>query len=165
MNSVMMMLLVIGIVFAAGYFVLRSNLVRKNGNRRYTKWRHNEIDTSDDQMVAVAALLMHYGVVQDHSYKPEKLREKVKSVEEIGAAFKSVDFDGYYDYDEETLKRLFNSGHPCAIRAAIGEGEQAYWLPVMYLDDDGGVVWNPYSQECFIAQFDDIKRICCFTIH
>ena len=59
---------------------------------------------------------------------------------------------------------MYDSGHPCAIRAVVREGEPDRWLPVLYLDDDGGVVWNPDSEERFIAQFYQIHEICCFSI-
>ena len=83
----------------------------------------------------------------------------------INAVDPDIQFDGYYEYQEETLKRLFYAGHPCAIRTVIKEGEQDRWLPVMYLDDDGGVIWNPYSGESFLAELYKIEEICCFTIN
>ena len=85
-------------------------------------------------------------------------------MEEIDAVDHEVQFGGFYEYQEETLKRLFYAGHPCAIRTVIKEGEQARWLPVMYLDDDGGVIWDPYSGERFLAELYQIREICCFTI-
>ena len=141
-HSVMLMLLIISLIFAAGYVIIRRHMVRPNGNRKFRKWKKTEIDAADSLTVAVAALLMHYGVVEDTSYTPKKLAEKLVSVEDINAVDPDIQFDGYYEYQEETLKRLFYAGHPCAIRTVIKEGEQDRWLPVMYLDDDGGVIWN-----------------------
>ena len=164
MHSVMLMLLIISLIFAAGYVIIRRHLVRANGNRKFLRWKKTEIDAADSLTVAVAALLMHYGVVEDTSYTPKKLAEKLTSVEEIDAVDHEVQFGGFYEYQEETLKKLFYAGHPCAIRTVIKEGEQDRWLPVMYLDDDGGVIWNPYSGERFLAELYQIREICCFTI-
>jgi len=163
-DSVMMMLLIISLIFAAGYVIIRRHLVRAGGNRKFLRWKKTEIDTADSLTVAVAALLMHYGVVEDTSYTPRKLAEKLVSVEDIDAVDPDIQFDGFYEYREETLKKLFYAGHPCAIRTVIKEGEQARWLPVMYLDDDGGVIWDPYSGERFLAELYQIREICCFTI-
>lgn len=165
MHSVMQMLFIISLIFAAGYVIARRHLVRSGGNRKFLRWKKTEIDAVDSLTVAVAALLMHYGVVEDTSYTPRKLAEKLVSVEDIDAVNNDIQFDGFYEYREETLKRLFYAGHPCAIRTVIKEGEQARWLPVMYLDDDGGVIWNPYSGESFLAELYKIEEICCFTIN
>ena len=81
------------------------------------------------------------------------------------AVYRDIQFGGFYEYQEETLRRLFYEGHPCAIRTVIKGGEQDRWLPVMYLDDDGGVIWNPYSGESFLAELYKIEEICCFTIN
>ncbi len=164
MHSVMLMLLIISLIFAAGYVIIRRHLVRANGNRKFLRWKKTEIDAADSLTVAVAALLMHYSVVEDTAYTPKKLAEKLTSVEEIDAVDHEVQFGGFYEYQEETLKKLFYAGHPCAIRTVIKEGEQDRWLPVMYLDDDGGVIWNPYSGESFLAELYQIREICCFTI-
>ena len=164
MLSVVLLLLIISIILAAGYFIIRRNLIRVNGNRAFMKWKRKEIESSDHLMVASAILFMHYGVIQDIFYKPKKLEEKISSVEDIGAANNKIQFEGFHDYSEETLKTLYDSGHPCAVRAVTREGEPDRWLPVLYLDDDGGVVWNPYSQERFISQFYQIREICSFTI-
>ena len=164
MHSVMLMLLIISLIFAAGYVIIRRHLVRANGNRKFLRWKKTEIDAADSLTVAVAALLMHYSVVEDTAYTPKKLAEKLTSVEEIDAVDHEVQFGGFYEYQEETLKKLFYAGHPCAIRTVIKEGEQDRWLPVMYLDDDGGVIWNPYSGERFLAELHKIEEICCFTI-
>lgn len=164
MHSVMLMLLVISLIYALEYIRIRRHLVRVSGNRSFLKWKKSEIDGADSLTVAVAALLMHYNLVQDASYTPGKLAEKLTSVEKINAVDPAVMFDGFYECQEETLQRLFYAGHPCAIRTVIKEGEQDRWLPVMYLDDDGGVVWNPYSGERFIAELYKIQEICCFTI-
>ena len=164
MHSVMLMLLIISLIFAAGYVIIRRHLVRANGNRKFLRWKKTEIDAADSLTVAVAALLMHYSVVEDTAYTPKKLAEKLTSVEEIDAVDHEVQFGGFYEYQEETLKKLFYAGHPCAIRTVIKEGEQDRWLPVMYLDDDGGVIWNPYSGERFLAELYQIREICCFTI-
>ena len=163
-DSVMLMLLIISLIFAAGYVIIRRHLVRASGNRKFLRWKKAHIDMADSLTVAVAALLMHYGVVEDTSYTPRKLAEKLVSVEDIDAVAPDIQFDGFYEYREETLKRLFYAGHPCAIRTVIKEGEQARWLPVMYLDDDGGVIWDPYSGERFLAELYQIREICCFTI-
>ena len=80
------------------------------------------------------------------------------------AVYRDIQFGGFYEYQEETLRRLFYEGHPCAIRTVIKGGEQDRWLPVMYLDDDGGVIWNPYSKERFLAELYQIREICCFNI-
>ena len=164
MHSVMLMLLIISLIFAAGYVIIRRHLVRANGNRKFLRWKKTEIDAADSLTVAVAALLMHYSVVEDTAYTPKKLAEKLTSVEEIDAVDHEVQFGGFYEYQEETLKKLFYAGHPCAIRTVIKEGEQDRWLPVMYLDDDGGVIWDPYSGERFLAELYQIREICCFTI-
>ena len=164
MFSVILLLLIISMILMAGYFLLRRNLVRVNGNRAFMKWKRKEIESSDDLMVASAILFMHYGVIQDVFYKPIKLEEKISSVEDISAANHRIQFEGFHDYTEETLKRLYDTGHPCAVRTMVREGEPERWLPVLYLDDDGGVVWNPYSEERFIAQFYQVHEICCFTI-
>ena len=163
-HSVMLMLLIISLIFAAGYVIIRRHMVRPNGNRKFRKWKKTEIDAADSLTVAVAALLMHYSVVEDTAYTPKKLAEKLTSVEEIDAVDHEVQFGGFYEYQEETLKKLFYAGHPCAIRTVIKEGEQDRWLPVMYLDDDGGVIWDPYSGERFLAELYQIREICCFTI-
>lgn len=164
MHSVMQMLFIISLIFAAGYVIARRHLVRAGGNRKFLRWKKTEIDAVDSLTVAVAALLMHYGVVEDTSYTPRKLAETIASVEDIDAVDPDIQFDGFYEYQEETLKRLFYAGHPCAIRTVIKEGEQARWLPVMYLDDDGGVIWDPYSGERFLTELHKIEEICCFTI-
>ena len=164
MHSVMLMLLIISLIFAAGYVIIRRHLVRANGNRKFLRWKKTEIDAADSLTVAVAALLMHYGVVEDTSYTPKKLAEKLTSVEDIDAVYRDIQFGGFYEYQEETLRRLFYEGHPCAIRTVIKGGEQDRWLPVMYLDDDGGVIWNPYSKERFLAELYQIREICCFNI-
>lgn len=163
-HSVMLMLLIISLIFAAGYVVIRRHLVRANGNHKFLRWKKTEIDAADSLTVAVAALLMHYGIVEDTSYTPEKLAEKLTSVEDIDAVDRDIQFSGFHAYQEETLRRLFYAGHPCAIRTVIKEGDQDHWLPVMYLDDDGGVIWNPYSGERFLAELYQIREICCFTV-
>ena len=163
-HSVMLMLLIISLIFAAGYVVIRRHLVRANGNHKFLRWKKTEIDAADSLTVAVAALLMHYGIVEDTSYTPEKLAEKLTSVEDIDAVDRDIQFSGFHEYQEETLRRLFYAGHPCAIRTVIKEGDQDHWLPVMYLDDDGGVIWNPYSGERFLAELYQIREICCFTV-
>lgn len=164
MFSVMLVLLFVCTILAGGYFMIRRNLMRVNGNRAFMKWEREEIEASDDLMVASAVLFMHYGVIKDASYTPKKLEGKISSVEEIHEANRTIQFEGFHEYDEGTLKELYGSGHPCAIRAIVSEGEPDRWLPVLYLDDDGGVVWNPYSEERFIAQFFKISEICSFTI-
>ena len=163
-HSVMLMLLIISLIFAAGYVVIRRHLVRANGNHKFLRWKKTEIDAADSLTVAVAALLMHYGIVEDTSYTPEKLAEKLTSVEDIDAVDRDIQFSGFHEYQEETLRKLFYAGHPCAIRTVIKEGDQDHWLPVMYLDDDGGVIWNPYSGERFLAELYQIREICCFTV-
>ena len=163
-HSVMHMLLIISLIFAAGYVIIHRHLVRANGNRKFLKWKKKEIDAADSLTVAVAALLMHYGVVEDTSYTPKKLAEKLTSVEDIDAVDPDIQFSGFYEYQEETLKSLFYAGHPCVIRTAVKEGEQDRWLPVMYLDDDGGIIWDPYSGKRFLAELYQIREICCFTI-
>ncbi len=164
MFSVMLMLLIVCIMLASGYFFIHRNLVRVNGNRAFMKWKKEEIGSSDQLMVASVILFMHYGAIKDASYTPQKLAEKISSVEDISTAWPAIQFGGYHDYSEETLKTMYDSGHPCAIRAVVREGEPDRWLPVLYLDDDGGVVWNPDSEERFIAQFYQIHEICCFSI-
>ncbi len=164
MYSVILLLLIVCIVLVVGYFIIRRNLMRVNGNRAFMKWSRKEIESSNDLMVASAALFMHYGVIKEASFTPKKLEEKISSVEDFNAANHKIQFEGFHDYKEETLKKLYESGHPCAIRAVTDEGEPDRWLPVLYLDDDGGVVWNPYSGERFISQFYQIHEICCFTI-
>ena len=163
-HSVMLMLLIISLIFAAGNVAIRRHLVRANGNHKFLRWKKTEIDAADSLTVAVAALLMHYGIVEDTSYTPEKLAEKLTSVEDIDAVDRDIQFSGFHEYQEETLRRLFYAGHPCAIRTVIKEGDQDHWLPVMYLDDDGGVIWNPYSGERFLAELYQIREICCFTV-
>ena len=164
MFSVMALLLIITLVMAAGYFMIRKNLLRVNGNRAFMKWKKKEIESSDQLMVASAILFMHYGVVQDSSYTPKILEKKISSVEDISAVNASIRFEGFQEYNEETLKRLYESGHPCAIRAVAREGEPDCWLPVLYLDDDGGIVWNLYSGEQFMSQLYQIREICSFSI-
>ena len=164
MRGVMLLLLLVSVIMAAGYFLLQRNLKRTNGNRAFLKWDKTKIKSQDSLMVASAALFMHYGVIQDTLYTPEKLEKKISSVEEIHTANRKIQFEGFCDYDEDILKKLFDAGHPCAIRAVIREGDSERWLPVLYLDDDGGVVWNPYSEEPFIARFAQISEICSFTI-
>ena len=150
----------------SGSLIQRQHPLRltKHFLKRLMKWKRKEIESSDDLMVASAILFMHYGVIQDVFYKPIKLEEKISSVEDISAANHRIQFEGFHDYTEETLKRLYDTGHPCAVRTVVREGEPERWLPVLYLDDDGGVVWNPYSEERFIAQFYQVHEICCFTI-
>lgn len=161
-NGVMTMLLVISMIFALGYVFIRRNLIRVSGNRHFLKWKQDVLESEDELVVALAALLMHYGVISDPAFSPKKLNENISSVSDIGASNLKVRFDGYHTYDEDCLKELYFSGHPCAIKALIDEVE--HWLPVMYLDEDGGVIWNPYSQTRFISQFSEIKEICSFTI-
>ena len=97
----------------------------------------------------------------DYIGQTEQIQSEDSEIIELS---KSITLGINDDYDEDTLKRLFYEGHPCMIRAAADSGEPARWLPVMYMDDDGGVVWNPYSEEHFLVQFSGISRICCFTI-
>ena len=164
MQAVMKMLLILSLIFGAAYLILRRNLIRVSGNRRFLKWKPSDIEGTDDLLVAAAALLMHYGIVEDPFFTPKRLAEKISSAEDINTANSQMRFDGSYDYNEETLKDLFDAGHPCAVRAVISGDGKAFWLPVLYLDDDGGIVWNPYSKERFLAQFDQISGISCFTI-
>ena len=170
MESVMFMLLLISLIFAAGYFFLSRYLVRTIGRRDFLNWavpgqsEQTAQAEQNDLLTAAAALLLHYGVVRDASFTPGKLTEKVSRAEDIHEAVSHVRFDGYLPYREETLKELFNAGHPCAVKALIHEGEREYWLPVMYLDDDGSVAWNPYGEERFLAQFVRITQIASFTI-
>lgn len=42
--------------------------------------------------------------------------------------------------------------------------DRAKWMPVIFLDDDGGVVWNCFSDEIFINDFDNIEEIISFEI-
>jgi len=164
LHSVMLMLLILSMVLGLAYLINRRYLIRVKGNRNYNKWKEEEIVSSDDLMMAAAVLLMHYGVVQDASYTPTKLLKKVSSVENISAVSPRIGFEGFCDYNEETIKRMFYTGHPCAVKAIPAEGEPEYWLPVLYLDDDGGLVWNPYSEERFLVHFYRISQICSFTI-
>jgi MFS family permease len=164
MQNVMLMIFVIGMVFAVGYFIIRKNLVRRNENQSFVKWNQTEIDKCDELIVAATVLMMQYGLIQDVSYTPKKLSETISSAEDINLANSNIRFEGYYPYTEDELRKHFNAGSPCAIRAVIKEGEQAHWLPVIYLDDDGGLIWNPYSDECFLVQLYQIHEICCFTM-
>ena len=164
MAGVSGMLLVLSILFSVGFFVLRKNLIRTHGNRGYLKWDRQGLLKSDVQWVATTVLLMHYGITKDASYTPERLEERIQSLEEIHSVFPSIRYDGIYEYDEKLLKELFDSGHPCAVKAVIHEGEPYCWLAVMYMDEDGGVVWNPYTEEKFLVQFYQIQEICSYTI-
>ena len=164
MQSVMLMLLIVSIVFATGYCIARRHLIRTNGSRKYLKWKRSEIESSDDLINAAAVIMMHYGIVTDPSFTPRDLAGKISSVEDIDSADSSIRFNGFCDYNEETLKDLFFAGHPCAVKAAVCEDGPEYWVPVMYLDEDGGVVWNPYSKERFTAQFYRISKIASFTV-
>ena len=164
MQSVMLLLFIVCIVFAAGYCIARKHLIRTSGSRRFLKWKQSEIKSADELITSAAALMIHYGIVTDASYTPRDLASKVSSVEDIDSADCGIRFDGFYDYSEEMLNKLFFAGHPCAIKAAVRKDGPEYWMPVMYLDEDGGVVWNPYSWERFIAQFDRISEIAGFTV-
>lgn len=164
MQGVLLMLLVVSIVFFAGFLIFNGNLIRINGTRRYLKWPLAELETEDSMTVAAAALMLHYGIVSDTSFDPKKLGSSISSVRDINRANRNIRFEGLYDYDEDKLKELFCSGHPCAVRAAADEGDPEKWLPVVYLDDDGGLVWNPYSENRFLAQMHTITEICSFTV-
>ena len=165
MNSVMLMLLIMGLVFAVVYFVIRKNLVRRGGSRAFLRWKREQIESWDSLTVAAAALIMHYGLARDTSYTPRKLAEKISSVENIFESDYGITFGGFYDYDEKILKEFYRNGHPCAIKATAEEGKSEQWLPVMYYDDDGGVVWNPYSSERFTAELHAVSKICRFDIN
>ena len=164
LHSVMLMLLLMSLVLAIVYFVIRKNLVRTRGHRGFLQWKPDQTEPLDSLTVAAAALMMHYGLVRDASFTPQKLAEGIPSVEDISASRRGIAFGGIYDYNEKTLTELYNSGHPCAIRAAAAEGQPERWLAVMYCDDDGGVVWNPYASEPFIAGLHAVSKICCFSI-
>ena len=165
MNSVILMLLIISLVFAAVYFVIRKNLVRRGGSRAFLQWKREQIESLDSLTVAAAALIMHYGLVSDASYTPQKLAEKISSVENISKSDYGIAFGGFCDYDEKILNDFYHNGHPCAIKATTEEGRSEKWLSVMYHDDDGGIVWNPYSSEWFIAELHTVSKICSFDIN
>ena len=63
------------------------------------------------------------------------------------------------------MNDLYHNGHPCAIKATTEEGRSEKWLSVMYHDDDGGIVWNPYSSERFTAELHAVSKICRFDIN
>ena len=42
--------------------------------------------------------------------------------------------------------------------------ENAEWMPVIFLDDDGGMVWNYTSAEKFIAHMVSIEEIYSFKL-
>jgi hypothetical protein len=164
MESVMIMIFIISIIFFIGYFLLRNKLIRVSVNQSYFKWKKEEINSSDNIFVAVTALLMHYGIIRDSHFKPAELEEKISNVKDIQKVKHKITFDNYYIYDEEILQNLYKDGHPCVIKAVVKEGEPAYWFPIMFLDDDGGVIWNPYSDERFLTHLHKITDICSFTI-
>ena len=42
--------------------------------------------------------------------------------------------------------------------------ENAEWMPVIFLDDDGGIVWNYSSVEKFISHMEIIEKIYSFKL-
>ena len=50
------------------------------------------------------------------------------------------------------------------IKARTHEDDNYHWLALLYMDDDGGVVWNPYSEAQFLVQFDSIIELSDYTV-
>jgi hypothetical protein len=163
MDGVAVMLLVISILFVSMFLFIKNNLIRTRGNKSYRAWKEDELSDSDE-MAAATVLLMHYGIINDKNYTPMDLQKDVAEIKNISNVYPEISFEGYHAYDEELLKTLFVSGHPCAIKARAHEDDNYHWLALLYMDDDGGVVWNPYSEAQFLVQFDSIIELSDYTV-
>ena len=163
MDGVAVMLLVISILFVSVFLFIKNNLIRTRGNKSYRAWKEDELSDSDE-MAAATVLLMHYGIINDKNYTPMDLQKDVAEIKNISNVYPEISFEGYHAYDEELLKTLFVSGHPCAIKARTHEDDNYHWLAILYMDDDGGVVWNPYSEVQFLVQFDSIIELSDYTV-
>ena len=164
MYPVMLMLFMVGCLFLAAYLLFRRYLIRVSGSRAFLKWNKADISGLDSLMVAASALMMHYGIEEDAADMQSRLESGAVSVERITSDDSGMRFEGVSEYSEEALKEFYETGHPCAVLVACEEGDALQWLPVLYLDEDGGVVWNPYSKERFLGQLFSISKICYFSI-
>ena len=127
------------------------------------------MNETDNITVAAAVLMEQYGVVNYSGFTPNKLERQLETVhaggiEDISKYYHRFKFEGYYPYSEERLYEFYRSGHPCAILARPDTDDELTWLPVVFLDEDGGIVFNKNRDDIFVSQFKDVAVICRFVI-
>ena len=114
--------------------------------------------------MAAAVLMEHYRAERGKAVTPNKLAEKLNDIEELSLVYRHFQFDCYSPYSEDRLYDLYQAGHPCAVLARPGEKDAPVWLPVVFLDEDGGIVYNRNNDEVFISEFAEVQKICSFNI-
>ena len=161
MVAVMFFLSFLGLILLTCYILFNKYLIRNNMMRGFHLWKEEDY-IGIDQIITAATVLIHQYNIGEPT--PASVAEQVRSVEMIDAVSKHIHFNGYYKYTEEKLNELYQKGYPCAIYVKPDVDSKSVWLPVIYMDKDGGIVWNYGSYNIFINQFPEITQICSFVI-
>ena len=154
-----LIILLVGIVVS-----FRRSLIRRSGGHRFLKWKKEDMDKADDLTIALAVLMEQYGIVNSKAFTPNALKSRVSDISKVSNEYKKIDVLGQYPYSAEKLNELYKQGSPCAILAKADDMAQAEWMPVIFLDDDGGIVWNYTSAEKFISHMESVEKIYSFKL-
>ena len=154
----------IALMVATAVFFRRSIVRNSMGRTSFHKWGPKDMDQADDLMVALAVLMDHYRIVRTKGFTPNALADSISDIKEVSKKYRGIDVHDRQPYSEEKLKELYRQEHPCAILVRNDDMDSAKWVPVIFLDDDGGMVWNCFSDEVFINDFDNIEEIISFEI-
>ncbi|MDO4797642.1 MAG: hypothetical protein Q4A01_06450 [Coriobacteriales bacterium] len=125
-------------------------------------WPIESIRINDSLVVSAAILMIHYGVVQSYEFNPTVLANRVEQVEHIGSHYPLFRYVGKQPYTFERLYESFCNGEPSAVRG-YRNGEYK-WYPVLYVDEDDGVMAGYGEGPLFIEDFEDIKERCVFSL-
>ena len=159
--GVMIFLAVLSTGLLACFILFQKYLVREYTVHGYRSWKQEEYSGVDSLLISAAVLMNQYNISESTPVSIAKLTDSVETVDVVSRRFH---FEGYYPYSEEKLYELYQKGHPCAICVKTGVNREPHWLPVLFLDQDGGIVWNFGSYDIFINQFPEITEICSFVI-
>ena len=163
--GVVILICVLITIMVATAVVFRSSIIRMSvGRASFHKWGKKDMDLADDLTVAAAVLMDQYRIVRTKGFTPNVLAGSISDIKEAGKVYKGIDIHDRHPYSEEKLMELYIQGHPCAILVRNDDMDSAKWMPVIFLDDDGGMVWNSFSDEMFINEFDNIEEIISFEI-
>ena len=163
--GVVILICVLITIMVATAVVFRSSIIRMSvGRASFHKWGKKDMDLADDLTVAAAVLMDQYRIVRTKGFTPNVLAGSISDIKEAGKVYKGLGIHDRHPYSEEKLMELYIQGHPCAILVRNDDMDSAKWMPVIFLDDDGGMVWNSFSDEMFINEFDNIEEIISFEI-
>ena len=164
LQGVMLLLLGLSVVLLLVFVQLGRAVNIKKSVLEFRKWSVEDIDRADDLTTAAAVLIEHYHAVKGKHVTPNRLAGEVTDIRNISGSFPLIRFNRFEPYSEEKLYELYESGHPCAILARQFEDSRPVWLPVIFLDEDGGIVFQRNSDNIFISEFPEVQKICSFSI-